>query len=227
MRIHILPGLLAIIWAQTIFYREDFNSGVPSDWSLNTSDLGSTTTLLYNRWLVGADYKATMWIIRFPVCLPMSLIAARLTAWASVRFSAAQLMDVHLPPFLTSRISLPLSREDHSPRFCMSPTILLMTMRVPLRRRPSRTWRRVNFFPATRRRTSSPRKASLWLSQPPLRISSSASSGWQAEVPMPMGKSITARMVLPGRSSPPGVAPSSCAITPTVGMPILSLCPHP
>jgi plastocyanin len=57
MRIHILPGLLAIIWAQTIFYQQDFNSGVPSDWSLNTSDLGSTTTLLYNRWLVGADYN--------------------------------------------------------------------------------------------------------------------------------------------------------------------------
>ena len=57
MRIHILPGLLAIIWAQRIFYHEDFNSGVPSDWSLNTSDLGSTTTLLYNRWVVGADYN--------------------------------------------------------------------------------------------------------------------------------------------------------------------------
>jgi plastocyanin len=57
MRIHILPGLLAIIWAQTIFYQQDFNSGVPTDWSLNTSDLGSTTTLLYNRWLVGADYN--------------------------------------------------------------------------------------------------------------------------------------------------------------------------
>jgi len=57
MRIHILPGLLAIIWAQTIFYQENFNSGVPSDWSLNTSDLGSTTTLLYNRWVVSADYN--------------------------------------------------------------------------------------------------------------------------------------------------------------------------
>ena len=57
MRIHILPGLLAIIWAQTIFYQENFNNGVPSDWSLNTSDLGSTTTLLYNRWVVSADYN--------------------------------------------------------------------------------------------------------------------------------------------------------------------------
>jgi plastocyanin len=57
MRIHILPGLLAIIWAQTIFYQEDFNNGVPNDWSLNTSDQGSTTTLLYNRWVVGADYN--------------------------------------------------------------------------------------------------------------------------------------------------------------------------
>jgi plastocyanin len=57
MRIHILPGLLAIIWAQTIFYQENFNSGVPTDWSLNTSDLGSATTLLYNRWVVSADYN--------------------------------------------------------------------------------------------------------------------------------------------------------------------------
>jgi hypothetical protein len=55
--IHILPGLLAIIWAQSIFYQEDFNNGVPNDWSLNTSDEGSTTTLLYNRWVVGADYN--------------------------------------------------------------------------------------------------------------------------------------------------------------------------
>jgi plastocyanin len=57
MRIHILPLLFGAIGAQTIFYQQDFNSGVPSDWSLNTSDLGSTTTLLYNRWIVGADYN--------------------------------------------------------------------------------------------------------------------------------------------------------------------------
>jgi len=57
MRIHILPLLFGAIEAQTIFYQQDFNSGVPSDWSLNTSDLGSTTTLLYNRWVVGADYN--------------------------------------------------------------------------------------------------------------------------------------------------------------------------
>ena len=57
MRIHILPAVFGFIWAQTIFYQQDFNSGVPSDWSLNTSDLGSTTTLLYNRWVVGADYN--------------------------------------------------------------------------------------------------------------------------------------------------------------------------
>jgi hypothetical protein len=49
MRIHILLLLFGAIGAQTIFYQQDFNSGVPSDWSLNTSDLGSTTTLLYNR----------------------------------------------------------------------------------------------------------------------------------------------------------------------------------
>jgi plastocyanin len=57
MRIHILPLLFGAIGAQTIFYQQDFNSGVPSDWSLNTGDLGSTTTLLYNRWIVGADYN--------------------------------------------------------------------------------------------------------------------------------------------------------------------------
>ncbi len=57
MRIHILPLLFGAIGAQTIFYQQDFNSGVPSDWSLNTSDLGSTTTLLYNRWVVSADYN--------------------------------------------------------------------------------------------------------------------------------------------------------------------------
>ncbi len=57
MRIRILPLLFGAIGAQTIFYQQDFNSGVPSDWSLNTSDLGSTTTLLYNRWVVGADYN--------------------------------------------------------------------------------------------------------------------------------------------------------------------------
>ena len=57
MRIHILPLLFGAIRAQTIFYQQDFNSGVPSDWSLNTSYLCSTTTLLYNRWVVGADYN--------------------------------------------------------------------------------------------------------------------------------------------------------------------------
>ena len=57
MRIHILPLLFGAIGAQTIFYHEDFNSGVPSDWSLNTSDVNSTTTNLYNRWVVGADYN--------------------------------------------------------------------------------------------------------------------------------------------------------------------------
>lgn len=46
------------VWAQVnTFYQQDFNSGVPTDWSLNTSDLGSTTTGLYNEWVVGADYN--------------------------------------------------------------------------------------------------------------------------------------------------------------------------
>ncbi len=41
-----------------IFYQQDFNSGVPTDWSLNTSDLGSATSDLYNRWVVDGHYAA-------------------------------------------------------------------------------------------------------------------------------------------------------------------------
>lgn len=37
---------LGVLSAQ--FYQQDFNSGVPTDWSLNTGDLGSATTGLYN-----------------------------------------------------------------------------------------------------------------------------------------------------------------------------------
>ena len=52
--IGLLTGL-GVLSAQ--FYQQDFNSGVPTDWSLNTNDLGSTTTGRYNEWIVGADYN--------------------------------------------------------------------------------------------------------------------------------------------------------------------------
>jgi hypothetical protein len=39
-----------------IFYQQDFNSGIPTDWSLNTSDLGGATSNLYNRWVVDGHY---------------------------------------------------------------------------------------------------------------------------------------------------------------------------
>jgi len=41
-----------------IFYQQDFNSGIPTDWSLNTSDLGCATSDLYNRWVVDGHYAA-------------------------------------------------------------------------------------------------------------------------------------------------------------------------
>jgi hypothetical protein len=41
-----------------IFYQQDFNAGVPTDWSLNTSDLGGTASNLYNRWVVDGHYPA-------------------------------------------------------------------------------------------------------------------------------------------------------------------------
>jgi len=55
------PRLLAyclgsLLWGQTVFYSQDFNSGVPADWALNTPDMGSTTSG-YNLWRVGADYN--------------------------------------------------------------------------------------------------------------------------------------------------------------------------
>ncbi|MCS7189609.1 MAG: hypothetical protein NZ933_07390, partial [Bacteroidia bacterium] len=49
-------GVLAYLWAQTIYYQQDFNSGVPADWQLNTTDMGGATNG-YNRWVVGADYN--------------------------------------------------------------------------------------------------------------------------------------------------------------------------
>lgn len=58
MRNHIfILACATVLSAQTIFYQEDFNSGLPASWSLNTSDQSSTTTTLYNRWVVSADYN--------------------------------------------------------------------------------------------------------------------------------------------------------------------------
>ena len=51
-----------------IFYQQDFNSGVPTDWSLNTGDEGSTTTGLYNEWIVGADYNNPPPTFTVPLC---------------------------------------------------------------------------------------------------------------------------------------------------------------
>jgi len=55
--IGLLTGLGVLSAQVNVFYQEDFNSGVPTDWSLNTNDLGSATTGLYNAWIVGADYN--------------------------------------------------------------------------------------------------------------------------------------------------------------------------
>jgi hypothetical protein len=63
--IGLLTGL-GVLSAQ--FYQQDFNSGVPTDWSLNTNDLGSTTTGLYNEWIVGADYNNPPPTFTVPLC---------------------------------------------------------------------------------------------------------------------------------------------------------------
>jgi hypothetical protein len=54
--IGLLTGLGALSAQVNIFYQQDFNSGVPTDWSLNTSDLGCATSDLYNRWVVDGHY---------------------------------------------------------------------------------------------------------------------------------------------------------------------------
>ncbi|GIV24964.1 MAG: hypothetical protein KatS3mg026_0656 [Bacteroidia bacterium] len=51
-----LLNCLAFLAAQTLHYQETFNSGA-GGWQLNTSDFSSTTTTLYNRWVVSADYN--------------------------------------------------------------------------------------------------------------------------------------------------------------------------
>ncbi len=56
--IGLLAGLEGLQAQVPIFYQQDFNSGVPTDWSLNTSDLGCATTNLYNRWVVDGHYPA-------------------------------------------------------------------------------------------------------------------------------------------------------------------------
>ena len=67
--IGLLTGL-GVLSAQNVFYRRDFNSGVPPDWSLNTGDLGSTTTGRYNEWIVGADYNNPPPTFEVPIGLP-------------------------------------------------------------------------------------------------------------------------------------------------------------
>lgn len=56
--IGLLTGLGVLSAQVTVFYQQDFNSGVPTDWSLNTGDLGSATSDLYNRWVVDGHYPA-------------------------------------------------------------------------------------------------------------------------------------------------------------------------
>lgn len=56
--IGLLTGLAVSLAQVNVFYREDFNSGVPTDWSLNTGDLGCATSDLYNRWVVDGHYPA-------------------------------------------------------------------------------------------------------------------------------------------------------------------------
>lgn len=68
--IGLLTGLAVLSAQVNVFYQQDFNSGVPTDWSLNTNDLGSTTTGLYNEWIVGADYNNPPPTFEVPVGLP-------------------------------------------------------------------------------------------------------------------------------------------------------------
>ena len=74
--IGLLTGLGVLSAQVNVFYRQDFNSGVPTDWSLNTNDLGSTTTGLYNEWIVGADYNNPPPTFTVPCifCLPITNI---------------------------------------------------------------------------------------------------------------------------------------------------------
>jgi hypothetical protein len=68
--IGLLTGLGVLSAQVNVFYQEDFNSGVPTDWGLNTNDLGSTTTGLYNEWIVGADYNNPPPTFEVPTGLP-------------------------------------------------------------------------------------------------------------------------------------------------------------
>ncbi|GIV22386.1 MAG: hypothetical protein KatS3mg025_0045 [Bacteroidia bacterium] len=79
MRIGLLVLGVSLLTAQTIFYSQDFNSGVPADWSLNTSDMGSVTNG-YNYWTVGADYNTSVSPNPFEVpcsflgCVPATVV---------------------------------------------------------------------------------------------------------------------------------------------------------
>ncbi len=56
----------ALLFGQTIFYSQDFNTPADwSDWQLNTSDMGSTPSG-YNLWRVGADYNNGVTSFEFP-----------------------------------------------------------------------------------------------------------------------------------------------------------------
>lgn len=68
--IGLLTGLGVLSAQVNVFYQEDFNSGVPTNWSLNTGDLGSTTTGRYNEWIVGADYNNPPPTFEVPIGLP-------------------------------------------------------------------------------------------------------------------------------------------------------------
>ena len=77
--IGLLTGLAVSLAQVNVFYREDFNSGVPTGWSLNTSDLGCATSDLYNRWVVDGHYPAgsiqgdltcSAGLVCFPIAIP-------------------------------------------------------------------------------------------------------------------------------------------------------------
>ena len=77
--IGLLTGLAVLSAQVNVFYQEDFNSGVPTGWSLNTSDLGCATSDLYNRWVVDGHYPAgsiqgdltcSAGLVCFPIAIP-------------------------------------------------------------------------------------------------------------------------------------------------------------
>jgi hypothetical protein len=144
MRIHILPLLFGAIGAQTIFYQQDFNSGVPSDWSLNTNDVSSTTTNLYNRWVVGADYN--------DVDLDAPITHVPVDASYCIFPTGCVLYDIPAiadqPPAITGSPQSPFLHVSYNPAFRQAPVLppcdddfLVLSADA-------------SSYPATRRRTS-------------------------------------------------------------------------